>query len=294
MPDIPDHDEGGDPACWAHLFEDDDVLPPIVSADWLTAHLHGVVVCEVGGGTSGGSTVDDFEAGHVAGARFVSVDDLAGAPGPVVGRHPMPRPEAFAALLGRLGVARTDTVVGYDRQGGAFAARLVWMLRIVGQDAAVLDGGLDSWTGPVESGSPAVPAVDRSPIPWPPEATATADDVVAHLERGGAVVDSRAAERYRGEVEPIDAVAGHVPGAVNLPFAGNLRDGRFLDPRALRQRFGAVLADDAPIVYCGSGVTACHNALAMEHAGLRRPRVYVGSWSGWSTDPDRPVATGER
>ena len=269
------------------------MIDPIVDPEWLERRLGDVVVCEVGSGTTGGSTPDDHSAAHLPGARFVSVDDdLGGTPGPVVGRHPLPSPEAFAARLGALGIGPDATVVAYDRHGAAFASRLVWMLRTIGQDAALLDGGFDAWTGPVDAGPVDITPVDRDPVPWSPEAIASADEVVAHVTSGGIVVDSRAADRYRGETEPIDAVAGHIPGAVNLPFADNLTDGRFRSTAELRQRFADVAADPDPIVYCGSGVTACHNALAVEHATGVRPRVYVGSWSGWSTDPDRPVATG--
>ena len=270
-----------------------DVMEPIVDAGWLDRHLDDVVVCEVGSGLTGGSAVDDHAAAHLPGARFVSLDDdLADAAAPIVGRHPLPSPEAFAGRLGRLGIGPDAVVVAYDRHGGAFASRLVWMLRTIGQEAALLDGGFDAWAGPVESGSVQPAPVEREPVPWPPESTVSADEVVDHVRAGGVVVDSRAAERYRGEVEPIDAVAGHIPGAVNLPFADNLRDGRFRSTDELRQRFADVASDPAPIVYCGSGVTACHNVLAVEHATGVRPRVYVGSWSGWATDPDRPVATG--
>lgn len=268
-------------------------MQPIVDADWLERHLGEVTVCEVGSGTTGGSTPDDHRAGHLPDARFVSVDDdLAEGPGPVVGRHPLPSPEIFADRLGALGIAVDRPVVAYDRSSGAFASRLVWMLRTIGQDAALLDGGFDAWTGRLESGPVEADPVERDPVPWPDGATVDADEVAEHLGLGGVVVDSRSAERYRGEVEPIDAVAGHIPGARNLPFADNLADGRFRSGEELRRRFVEVAADSDPIVYCGSGVTACHNALAVEHATGVRPRVYVGSWSGWSTDPDRPVATG--
>ncbi len=268
-------------------------VPAIVDVDWLLRHLGDVILCEVGSGTSGGATVEDHRAGHLPGARFVSVDDdLAGPAGAVVGRHPLPPPDAFADRLGALGIGAQSAVVAYDRSGGAFAARLVWMLRTLGQDAALLDGGFDAWTGPVESGPVEVTPVVRQATSWGADAMADADEVAAHVRAGGVVVDSRSAERYRGDIEPIDAVAGHVPGAVNLPFTDNLRDGRFRPVEELRARFADVAADPDPIVYCGSGVTACHNALAMEHATGVRPRVYVGSWSGWSTDPDRPVATG--
>jgi thiosulfate/3-mercaptopyruvate sulfurtransferase len=257
------------------------VIPPIVGPEWLAENLDAVVVCEVG---------SEPADAHVPGARFVSIDrDLAADPGPVVGRHPLPSPAAFAERLGAVGIGDGATTIAYDGNGGAHAGRLVWMLRILGQEAALLDGGFSSWTGPTESDWPVIDPVDRSVLPWPAEALADADEVAEHLAAGGTVIDSRAAERYRGEVEPLDAVAGHIPGAVNLPFQENLAAGRFRSPAELRERFSAVAEDPTPIVYCGSGVTACHNALAMEHAGLPRPRVYVGSWSGWSTDPSRPI-----
>lgn len=232
---------------------------------------------------------------RLPGARFVSVDDdLAAPPAPILGRHPLPTPEHFATVLERLGIDIDSRVVAYDEGNGGFAARLVWMLRIIGQDAALLDGGLDGWTGPTESGPATRPAshVTRAPVPWPDGATASADEVAAHIAAGGVVIDARDARRFAGEIEPIDAVAGHVPGAVNFAFTDNLVDGRLLDQPALAERFAAVRSDPQAIVYCGSGVTACHDALAIEAAGLPRPRVYVGSWSGWSTDPDRPIATG--
>ena len=136
--------------------------------------------------------------------------------------------------------------------------------------------------------------VERTVRDWPTDALADADAVAAHIVDGGVVIDSRDPRRYAGEVEPIDAVAGHVPGAINLLYTDNLdAEGRFRPPQQLADRFAAARPDEQAIVYCGSGVTACHNALAMEHAGLPLPRVYVGSWSGWSADPDRPVATGD-
>ena len=255
------------------------MIDAIVSPDWLLDHLDDVVLCEVG----------NEHGAHLPGARLVSLDvDLAAASGPVVGRHPLPSPKAFADRLGALGIGDDSTVVAYDRSAGAHAGRLVWMLRILGQDAALLDGGFAAWSGRTEAEWSDPTPIDRTPIPWPEEALASADQVSAHVAAGGVVIDSRAAERYRGEVEPLDAVAGHIPGAINLPFQENLDGGRFRPVDDLRARFTAVGEDRDPIVYCGSGVTACHNALAMEHAGLPRPRVYVGSWSGWSTDPHRP------
>lgn len=269
------------------------MIPPIVDTSWLQAHMDrdDVVLCDVRSATAGGSPLEDHLAGHLPGARFVSVDDdLAGAPGPVVGRHPLPSPEAFAGALGALGIGDDATVVAYDDRGGAHASRLVWMLRVLGQDAALLDGGLHAWTGPLERGPVDVVPVERRVVPWPSDALTDADAVATHIERGGVVIDSRTHERYLGLVEPLDAVPGHIPGAVNLPFTDNLHDGWFRTTDELARRFETLHPDPDAIAYCGSGVTACHNALAMELAGLPRPRVYVGSWSGWSTDPARPVA----
>jgi thiosulfate/3-mercaptopyruvate sulfurtransferase len=270
-------------------------VPPIVDAAWLQARIGSVVVCEVGSTMTGRDPVEAFRAGHLAGARYVSLDEvLAAPPDGTEGRHPLPSPADFARALGELGVADDDVVVVYDRAGGGFAGRLVWMLRIIGQPAAVLDGGFGAWEGSVETGEPAVEGVERTSREWPTHALADADGVAAHICQGGVVIDSRDPRRYAGEVEPIDAVAGHVPGAINLLYTDNLdAQGRFLSPQQLADRFVAARADEPAIVYCGSGVTACHNALAMEHAGLPLPRVYVGSWSGWSADPDRPVATGD-
>lgn len=251
-------------------------LAPFVDADGLASELDGVVVCHVGTTMAGTDPDDEFLRAHVPGARYVSLDDdLADPSGPVVGRHPLPTPPRFADVLGRLGIADDARVVGYDTQGGGFAARLVWMLRTIGHEAALLTG---AWPGPFEAGAVEVEPTTHRVVAWPPEAVADGDDVAAQVATGGTVIDSRAPERFRGEVEPIDAVAGHIPGAINIAFTDD-------DP----DRFDRLDPVDPAIVYCGSGVTACHNALAIEAAGYPRPKVYVGSWSGWSTDPDRPT-----
>ncbi len=269
-------------------------LPPIVSTEWLLEHRDDVTVCDVRSYLDGRVGRDAYLDAHLPGARFVDLATVLASPaGPGVGRHPMPTPEVFAAGLGAEGIGDDTVVIAYDDLGGMIAGRLVWMLRIIGRPAALLDGGPATWPEPLESG-PALPvtSVERTVVPWPPDATLSADEVVAHIEAGGTVVDSRAADRYRGEIEPIDAKAGHVPGAINLPFAGNLADGRFRPVAELRERFAdAGIGEDA-VFYCGSGVSACHNVLTAELLGLGRPRVYVGSWSGWSSEPDRPVATG--
>ena len=264
-------------------------IPPIVDAEWVGEHRPAVVLCDVRT-TMGG---DDVTAPPQHGARLLTLErDLSGPPDGIAGRHPLPTPESFAASLGAAGISTTDVVVAFDSHGGAYAARLVWMLRVIGQPAALLDGAADRSTLAAPSPDAERPPVARTAVAWPADALADGDDVVAHLASGGVVVDSRDARRYAGETEPIDRVAGHIPGAINIPFAGNLRDGRFLAPTELAARFPALADDPAAIVYCGSGVTACHNALAVAATGLPMPRVYVGSWSGWTSDPDHPVATG--
>lgn len=268
-------------------------LPPIIDADWLRASLADVVVCDVRWYLDGRSGREAYEAGHLPGARFVDLDDiLAGPASAEGGRHPLPSPERFARGLGALGVGHEDAVVAYDDTGGMVAGRLVWMLRVLGQEAALLDGGLDAWPGPRSTEVPQPEAALRRPLPWPDDALATADDVARHLAAGGVVLDARAPERYRGESEPIDPRAGHIPGARNAPHGQNLVGGRFASSDQLHDRFRALGADGDAVVYCGSGVSACHDVLAMEHAGLGRPRLFVGSWSAWSADPERPAATG--
>jgi thiosulfate/3-mercaptopyruvate sulfurtransferase len=278
----------------------DPSLPPLISSQLLTDRLttggtDAPVIVHVGTTMVGSDPYAGYLDRRLPSARYTLLDDdLADPPAPIIGRHPLPSPAAFAAVLSRLGIAPGVPVVAYDDRNGAFAARLVWMLRIIGQPAALLDGGLDAWPGPLQSGpiEPNTPVLDRPSVPWPNEAIADADEVAAHIERGGAVIDSREPRRYAGDTEPIDAVAGHVPGAINMPFTDNLAAGRWLSANQLATRFARVGKDPRTIVYCGSGVTACHNALALESAGLPLPRVFIGSWSGWSTDPGRPVATG--
>jgi thiosulfate/3-mercaptopyruvate sulfurtransferase len=269
-------------------------VPPVVDAGWLEDHLDGVVLCDVRWYLDGRSGADAYDRGHLPGAVFVDLDEvLAGPPSPTGGRHPLPDPTTFADGLGRLGIGDEAIVVAYDDAGGMVAARLVWMLRALDRAAAVLDGGLDAWPGPLTTDRPRSTPTTRTVRPWPVGAVADADAVAAHLAAGGVVLDARAPERYRGEVEPVDARAGHIPGARNAPFAANLVDGRFAAPGELRRRYSELSADGGAIVYCGSGVSACHDALALEHAGLGRPRVFVGSWSAWAGDPARPVATGD-
>jgi len=243
----------------------------------------------------------DYLAGHIPGAVFADLDtDLADlsrvAAG--LGRHPLPSAATFSAALGRWGWRPGLQVVGYDAAGGALAAaRLWWLLRLCGvREAAVLDGGLAAWQAaglPLETAVP-VRAPTRVALDYDPRQVILDSAALAAVPL---LLDARAAPRYRGEVEPIDRAAGHVPGARNRPYTENLgADGRFKPAAALREEFGRLLAGRAPaevVHMCGSGVTACHNLLAMEHAGLVGSRLYAPSWSGWVSDPSRPVATGE-
>jgi thiosulfate/3-mercaptopyruvate sulfurtransferase len=236
-----------------------------------------------------------FAAGHVDGAVLLVRDEVVTRPmRPGDGRHPLASAGDFAAALGLLGVDRDATVVAYDRQHGDNAAHVVHLLRVLGQDARLLDGGLGAFTDPLATGPGPTPVpVAREPRPWPAAALADADEVAAHVAAGGVLIDARAGERFRGETEPLDPVAGRIPGAVNAFYGDNLAaDGTFRSPEDLRTRFAALGAGPDAVVYCGSGVTACHDLLAIERAGLGRARLYVGSWSQWCRDPQRPRATG--
>lgn len=279
------------------------VLPgPIVDAAWLASHVtgKGLVVADVRWGVEGGTAAARaaFEAGHIPGAVFLDVDrDLAGKPfvdGP--GRHPLPTPDAFAATMAAAGIGDGDAVVASDDARGSLAARLWWMLDATGHRAALLDGGVDAWAGELERGaSRPRDAVTFMPGPWPLERIRDAAGVAEAVRAGRPVVDARAEERYRGVTEPIDAVAGHVPGARNLPWESLLDDdGRLLPPEELRQRFEAadVKRGDDAIVHCGSGITSCLSLVAMLRAGLGVGNLYAGSWSDWIQDPSRPVAVG--
>ncbi|MGW7259855.1 sulfurtransferase [Streptomyces sp. NPDC054834] len=235
----------------------------------------------------------EYAAGHLPGAVFVDLDaELASAPGER-GRHPLPDIEEFGAAMRRAGVSPGRPVVVYDGGQGWAAARAWWLLRWTGHpDVRVLDGGLPAWEGPLSTDVPAPAQGDFEPVPGPGGLLDA--DAAAALARSGVLLDARAAERYRGDVEPIDRVGGHVPGAVSAPTTENVTaDGRFLPAEELRARFKNLGASqDAEVgVYCGSGVSAAHEALALAVAGIPAA-LYVGSWSEWSSDPSRPVATG--
>ena len=242
-----------------------------------------------------------YAAGHIPGAQYLHLDrDLSGRKTGTNGRHPLPSRDALVATLADRGLRQGQQAVAYDAQGGAYAARLWWLLRWLGHDSiAVLDGGLQAWEA---AGQPLTietqhPSRGDFRAQAPLESTVDAQAVFANLAaRTRTVIDARAADRYRGENETIDPVGGHIPGALNRFFKDNLgADGRFKTGHELRETFSTLLAGTEPnrvILQCGSGVTACHNALAMEIAGLHGASLYPGSWSEWCADPSRPVATG--
>ena len=275
----------------------------LVSSDILASHLTGdwaIVDCRFDLHNERLGR-EQYLAAHIPGAVHANLnDDLAGPRTGSNGRHPLPPLDALAATLGRWGITSDTQVVVYDQDVGMYASRLWWLLRYAGHAAvALLDGGWAKWTRegrPTQDGDEA-----RVPVTFAPrsslERPVPVDEVAAaisHPER--LLLDARAAERYEGRVEPLDRVPGHIPGAVNHFFKKNATEqGTMLPPDTLREQFARVLGDTDPanvIAYCGSGVTACHNLLAMSHAGLHGGRLYPGSWSEWSSDERRAIETG--
>jgi thiosulfate/3-mercaptopyruvate sulfurtransferase len=261
---------------------------PLVTTDWLGEHLHEedlrIVDCRFYLDDPERGRVE-YAVGHIPSASYMSLkDDLTGPSGP--GRHPLPEAAAFAHRLGSIGIGSDHTVVAYDSSGGSIAARLWWMLRSLGHERAfVLDGGWDAWASEPRSVTREVPR-------WPPDAFTAVDSwrgVTDREQLDGAtdtliLLDARAPERYRGEHEPLDPVAGHIPGAINIPYQGNTDEtGRFLTPEALADRFAIAASEGTVVCYCGSGVTACNNLLALEVAGFEGALLYPGSWSDWCT-----------
>ena len=287
------------------------MIAPVVTADSL-AELGSVVVADVRWYLDGRDGRAGYEAGHIPGAIWVDLErDLSRHDLPASeGRHPLPTPSAFAAAMNALGIGDDTVVVAYDDTGGVTAGRLVVMLRMLGRSAALLDGGLGAWIAegrPVEVGaarSEVAPKTLTTPpftatftaTEWPTQRLASADQAADHAASGGAVLDSRAHERFTGEQVLIDPRPGHMPGARSAPWAAlHGPDGRLLNKAELREHFRRLGADNdaATVAYCGSGVSACLNVIAMEHAGLAPARLFVGSWSGWAADPSRPVELGD-
>jgi thiosulfate/3-mercaptopyruvate sulfurtransferase len=279
---------------------------PLVTVSWLAAHLGDpqVVIADVRWYLSGRRGADEYARGHLPGAAFVDVDtELSSPPGPgLPGRHPLPSVAQVAAALSRLGVGPDTTVVAYDDAGGGIAARLWWLLRYLGHGGGrVLDGGIQAWAA---SGRPLVtdvpPARAAPPLALVPDPRMVVDKRrVAELAGSptALVLDARAPERFEGKVEPIDARAGHVPGARNAPFVENLLapEGTFRDRSDLARRYAALGAGKAQtiVAYCGSGITACHDLLALDLVGRPDALLYEGSWSDWARDPALPAAQGK-
>ena len=276
----------------------------LVSTDALAEHLNDatwvIVDCRYDL-TKESWGAEQYKAAHIPRAAYADLaHDLAGPKDGRNGRHPMPGHDAMIATFGRLGIGSDSQVVAYDQENGMYASRLWWMLRYMGHTAvAVLDGGFAKWLRegrPTAAGveSPTSATFSGKPLA---EMRLTANQVWARLgDPEMTPVDARSPSRYEGKEEPLDRVAGHIPGARNHFYQWNLRpDGTFLSPDELRQKFDSMLGGTPPdqvAMYCGSGVTACHNILAMEQAGLRGVKLFPGSWSEWSSDPDKPVETG--
>jgi thiosulfate/3-mercaptopyruvate sulfurtransferase len=267
----------------------------VVSEAFVHAHRDELVLCDVRFYLDGRSALDAYTSAHLRGALFVDLDhDLSDEPGGAAGRHPFPSPDAFAERLGALGIGDDAVVVAYDDSGGGTAGRLVWMLRAIGQQASLLDGGFKGWTGTLESGPPTPRrTVPRTPVPWPSSIENTADEMLQRIATS-VLLDARAGERYRGDIEPTAAPPGHIPGARSLPWT-DLIDPvtkHFLAPEEVRRRFAAagVGTDQGFIASCGSGVSACALLVGGVYAGLTPGELFVPSTSGWTAD-GREVVT---
>jgi thiosulfate/3-mercaptopyruvate sulfurtransferase len=273
-------------------------IAPVVDRAWWDRHSADadVALVDVRWYLDGRSGRAAYEDGHLQGAVFIDLERwLSGEGGPSVGRHPLPEPETFAEGMARHGIGDDTTVVAYDDAGGVIAARLVWMLRATDHAAVLLNGGLTAYRGPLEkgAGSATRPRAAFTARPWPAGRLAGVADAV---DRRNTVIDARNRDRYRGEQDPVDPRPGHIPGAANVPCRENLAaDGTFLPVDELRRRFEeAGVVEGTPVIsYCGSGVTACHNLLAMEFAGFSPGRLYPGSWSQYSQMADVEIATGD-
>jgi thiosulfate/3-mercaptopyruvate sulfurtransferase len=274
---------------------------PLVSPWWLSENLAEVRILDARFKLSDPELgLRAYRAGHIPGALFVDLERDLSAPvraDRVGGRHPLPSTEVLARVFSRLGVSNSDHVIAYDDPSegqGFYAPHLWWLLRYLGHDrVSVLDGGLPAWIasgGALSTDTPAPSPTEFAVHPRPGMLASVEE--VASRAAGTILIDSRAPDRFRGETEPVDWKGGHIPGAINLPWSGGIESGQWKPATDQRQRLAEVSAAPDAIVYCGSGVSACGNLLAMEIAGVKHVRLYVGSWSDWISDPDRPIATG--
>jgi thiosulfate/3-mercaptopyruvate sulfurtransferase len=278
-------------------------VDPFVTWEWCEANRAEIVVVDARWYWDRPGA-DAYRAGHVPGSVFVDLDaDLTGETGPETGRQPFPEPTHFARAMSAAGIDGRSPVVAYDDAAGVIAARLVWMLRMLDVPAAVVSGGIATYRGRLSTSVTRPEPADFPSRPWPEGALWSTSDVATRS--AGTLVDARPGNRYRGEEPEVDRALGkvpeadprrgHIPGAINVPCRGNLdEDGTIASPERLRGTFRAAGITDASTVvsYCGAGVTACHNLLAMEHAGLGRGILYPGSWSAWSRTPELPVGLG--
>jgi thiosulfate/3-mercaptopyruvate sulfurtransferase len=271
---------------------------PIVSGEWLATHLDEVVVLDARWYLDGRSGRAAYDGGHVPTAQWIDLDIALSAPAdPALGRHPLPPASQVVAALGSLGVDERQPVVVYDDASGSIAARAWWLLRQLGQPVAVLDGGIRSWPGELSTERVTAAPVVRPPVEWPDDRFLSIEEVEPHLAVDGAVLlDARAASRYAQGDPQTDPRPGHIPGARSAPWMANLdpSSGHFLPAEQLAARFEALgIVDGTPVAaYCGSGVTACHDLLALTIAGVTSTQLYTGSWSQWGADDSRPTATG--
>jgi thiosulfate/3-mercaptopyruvate sulfurtransferase len=272
------------------------MIPPFVDTTFASEHPN-AVLADVRWYLDGRDGRAAFETAHLPGAVWVDLDRQLAATGrpATEGRHPLPTAEAFADAMGTLGISNDTTVIAYDDTGGLTAGRLAVMLRMLGCDAAVLNGGLTAWSGQIETGHGRAPTPARfTAADWPAERLADENDIARVIRADGAVLDARSLERFRGEVAQIDKRPGHIPGARSAPWTAVLDADATIRPlHELRDHYRELGVDSETVAYCGSGVSACMNVLAMEHAGLGTPRLYVASWSGWSADPQRGAALGD-
>lgn len=271
-------------------------LPPFVSAAWLADQHDNIQILDVRHALDGSLTKQDYLAGHIPGAVYANLPRLTGGESSLKnGRSPLPEPAMFAANLGALGIADDTTVVVYDQGGSGAATRLVYMLRSLGDNAAVLDGGLAGWDGPLDTDDVTPNPTSRTTKPWPKDRFIDADELTHLMDTSHTVLfDARPEERYAGVNEPVDSRPGHIPSAINMPVTAHLNGNVTKDVETLTAEYAAHGTFDADNVvsYCGSGVAACYNLLVLEQMGVKG-RLYTGSWSQWSADPNRPGVTGD-
>jgi thiosulfate/3-mercaptopyruvate sulfurtransferase len=274
-------------------------MNPLITASQLQALLNrgvNVLICDCRFDLAQVSAGREaYAKGHIPGATYVDLDnDLSGSKTGTNGRHPLPSPDEWATTRQRLGIASDTHVIAYDSQGTAFASRLWWMLRAIGHDKVqVLDGGLESWKGELDTAIVAPTPLEKKPKPVAYQGLVLVDEIVDNLaSQRKTVIDARSSDRFHGQNETLDPVAGHIPGSLNRFFKNNLQGSEFKPPEILRKEYSDLLGNirSSDVIHsCGSGVTACVNLLAMEQAGLVGSLLYAGSWSEWCADPKRPV-----